>query len=530
MESYKQPVKELSRRIIWEHSVETLTSRRNENRILNASYMEHLWLYCQQQLNENLDIATFVKWKEYADICYGEKEAKDLKVAFFCGSEPENDVRHLLRLGVRIENIYAFESDNKSFRAAVESLHNTYPLLKIYKGKIEAHAELLNTKFDIVYADFTGTLIKEYKTIVKLLDLNALSDMSVLIVNTTYPDATDDNISFLTNYFFYDSYFERSVIDGEEVKCNDDKVELIEGCDALGINKENLEDKIRKNFECSYSAFQTSFILDYANRYKASFEVFKQSVLSGRLIDNKQLKKNKTDYQDTLAQEYAESGLSLSSEQYKTEVFADENEKGVMYGHLDCMRIAEIFLQSPYSHSFTDYSKIKEWMMLKDEDIENPQNELRTIDFRAILSNEVRNVIDNIGKWFHGRYDFCDQPMQHLWLELLMNQYGHPYHTNVGNHKRYLYQAKTRKMCLDIFTLDKCRALYDWIPMLEYFIHDMQNHNRQMITRMCIDAIDKQLLHIVDEVYYGAALVGINEYEWSKNKEIPRRREILVDS
>lgn len=211
-------------------------------------------------------------------------------------------------------------------------------------------------------------------------------------------------------------------------------------------------------------------------------------------------------------------------------MFADENEKGVMYGHLDCMRIAEVFLQSPYSHSFTDYSKIKEWMTLKDEDIENPQNELRTIDFRAILSNEVRNVIDNIGKWFHGKYDFCDQPMQHLWLELLMNQYGHPYHTNVGNHKRYLYQAKTRKMCLDIFTLDKCRALYDWIPMLEYFIHDMQNHNRQMITRMCIDAIDKQLLHIVDEVYYGAALVGINEYEWSKNKELPRRREILVDS
>ena len=72
MESYKQPDKELSRRIIWDHSVETLTSRRNENRILNASYMEHLWLYCQQQLNENLDIATFVKWKEYADICYGE--------------------------------------------------------------------------------------------------------------------------------------------------------------------------------------------------------------------------------------------------------------------------------------------------------------------------------------------------------------------------------------------------------------------------------------------------------------------------
>jgi len=30
--------------------------------------------------------------------------------------------------------------------------------------------------------------------------------------------------------------------------------------------------------------------------------------------------------------------------------------------------------------------------------------------------------------------------------------------------------------------LDKCPALYDWVPMLEYFIHDMQDNNRQMIT------------------------------------------------
>ena len=86
--------------------------------------------------------------------------------------------------------------------------------------------------------------------------------------------------------------------------------------------------------------------------------------------------------------------------------------------------------------------------------------------------------------------------MEHLWLELILNQFGHPYHTNVGNHRRYSYKAKTRRMCIDVVTLDKCRALYDWIPMLEYFIHDMQNVNRQMITRMCMDAIDKQLLHI----------------------------------
>lgn len=44
-----------------------------------------------------------------------------------------------------------------------------------------------------------------------------------------------------------------------------------------------------------------------------------------------------------------------------------------------------------------------------------------------------------------------------------------------------------------------------------------------------MDTIEKQLLHIVDEVYLGAALVGINEHEWSKNKVLPNRTEIVVD-
>lgn len=59
MTTYKQPEKEKSRELIWSHAVESITSKRYDNRILNATYMEHLWLYCQQQLNEKLDIEAF---------------------------------------------------------------------------------------------------------------------------------------------------------------------------------------------------------------------------------------------------------------------------------------------------------------------------------------------------------------------------------------------------------------------------------------------------------------------------------------
>lgn len=533
MTTYKQPEKEKSRELIWSHAVESITSKRYDNRILNATYMEHLWLYCQQQLNEKLDIEAFVRWKEYADICYGERRPEELKVAFFCGNEPDNDVKHLLQLGIRIENIYAFECDNNSFKEAVKSLHNSYPLLKIYRGKIEDYAELQNVKFDIIYLDFTGSLLKEYKTVVKILDLNALSEMSILAVNTTYSDPTEDNICFLSNFFYNDTFFEMSVLDGKDpIRENGDIWFCrIEGCDAMNIGSmEEMANYIRENFDYAYSAFQSAFILDYSNRYKPFYEVFKKSMLSNRLIKGgflQNIKDFNTTYHHPLEQEYFEDGQRLASSQFIADNFIEKTENGGRISRLDALRVAEVFLQTPYKHFITDYSKLQEGEKQNDFDSGEMANEdTIEIDFKQILTDEVREVIEHLDKWFHGKYRFCDLPMEHLWLELLLYQFGHPYHTNVGNHKRYSYRAKTRKMCIDIFTLDKCRALYDWMPMLEYFIHDMQDNNRQMITRMCIDAIDKQLLHIVDEIYYGAALVGINEFDWSKNFVLPKRVDL----
>ena len=531
MTTYKQPEKDKSRVLLWNHAVESLTSLRDSNRILNTTYMEHLWLYCQQQLNEKLDIEAFIQWKQYADICYKTKKPEELKIAFFCGNEPENDVKHLLGLGVRIENIYAFECDSNLFNLAVKSLHNTYPLLKIYKGKIEVFAELQNTKFDIVYLDFTGSLFKEYKVVLKMLDLNALNDMSILAINTTYPDKTEENIEILTNFFYNDTFFESSVLTSNDTEEENSKVQRAEGCDALGIDIENLRSIIDMNFENAYSAFQTALIIDYANRHKPAYEVFKQDMLSKRLINSKVIAKKEDffrNFHDVLIQESFMDGQRLPSNQYLEDEFIEKLSNGTKRSRLECIKIAEVFLQSPYSHSLPVWNKIEEHIKhgaSSDNDIDD---EYIDVDFKQVVTPEVNQVISEINNWFYGQCRFCDVPMAHLWLELLLFHYGHPYHTNIGNHKRYSYTAKKRKMCLDIFTLDKCRTLYDWIPMLEYFIYDMQDNNRQMITRMCIDAIGKQLLHIVDEIFEGSALVGINEFEWSINKELPNREEISV--
>lgn len=456
MTTYKQPEKDKSRVLLWNHAVESLTSLRDSNRILNTTYMEHLWLYCQQQLNEKLDIEAFIQWKQYADICYQTKKPEELKIAFFCGNEPENDVKHLLGLGVRIENIYAFECDSNLFNLAVKSLHNTYPLLKIYKGKIEVFAELQNTKFDIVYLDFTGSLFKEYKVVLKMLDLNALNDMSILAINTTYPDKTEENIEILTNFFYNDTFFESSVLTSNDTEEENSKVQRAEGCDALGIDIENLRSIIDMNFENAYSAFQTALIIDYANRHKPAYEVFKQDMLSKRLINSKVIAKKEDffrNFHDVLIQESFMDGQRLPSNQYLEDEFIEKLSNGTKRSRLECIKIAEVFLQSPYSHSLPVWNKIEEHIKhgaSSDNDIDD---EYIDVDFKQVVTPEVNQVISEINNWFYGQCRFCDVPMAHLWLELLLFHYGHPYHTNIGNHKRYSYTAKKRKMCLDIFTL-----------------------------------------------------------------------------
>lgn len=42
-----------------------------------------------------------------------------------------------------------------------------------------------------------------------MLDLNALNDMSILAINTTYPDKTEENIEILTNFFYNDTFSNR---------------------------------------------------------------------------------------------------------------------------------------------------------------------------------------------------------------------------------------------------------------------------------------------------------------------------------
>lgn len=121
---------------------------------------------------------------------------------------------------------------------------------------------------------------------------------------------------------------------------------------------------------------------------------------------------------------------------------------------------------------------------------------------------------------------FCDTPMIHLWAETALYQLGYPYHVNLRKHWRCTYKAKAHWMYLDSFVLDQCRSYYDWLPMIELYGQDLMSTERQLISRICMDAICKCRDNFVPQLYAGANLIRFNEESWAQEAEIPRRVDL----
>lgn len=517
--SYKQTVKELSRELIWKNTIDTLTTNRKSNFILNDEYIRNLWNYVYDDvlikfgLTKDKDDSYLEDWLDYANQIYNpEKDAKRLKVAYLCGPEPENDLIHLINLGIRIENIYAFESDNKTYDAALKSIKDNYPTLKIFNGKIDNFVKTNSIRFDIIYLDFTTPLFsrssKIYQSLITLFENQALDNFSCLILNTTYPDKTDENIDFLTNYFHYQSFYEYTVFDSSQ---DDKKGRFVEDNNAYGLyDKSEFRPYIEKNFKEAYSAFQTSFITHYTNHILPISNVIKNPISFKAVFQNDKELFKKLIEEFENSEDIIIEASSYSLYHFFRETIATDSPLMTDWKNY--------ILKNDYNRYSLD-DAVKFFYILLDAVYKK--------EFIEILSDSLKKSIPEIMASIPdsklGRNCFCDVPMIHLWLELAINQLGYPYHQNTKNHKRYSYQAKEREMCLDIFTFDQCRALYDWLPMIEYYGDDLKVSERQMMTRICIDAIAKHSLHILSNQFFGAALICIDEKEWSRNHYFDER-------
>ncbi|MFB1077157.1 class I SAM-dependent methyltransferase [Photobacterium damselae] len=562
MRTYKQEIKEKSRVELWTRSIEKLTSLRSENRILKEDYIKNLWDHAFNDVLKNIyanpDQKFLKSWCDYAESSYLDKRPENLKIAYFCGPEPENDLEIMLNLGVRIENVWAIEADKEMYSSALKSARKQYPTLKVFHGTISELMKVTPMKFDIIYLDFTGPLFskssKPLLTVNTVFETQSLSDLGVLIVNSALPDQDDESVKFLSGYFQSQPFVEKPIFTGTMSDTG-----YYEGADSWGYgDPEYFEELIANNFECAYSAFSTHYPSMFGSYIQPMYRVANSDTLKKMFFGKESLIKKSIEKMSTIdTSELYDEDTSETSECLGDEYKHFLNDTDFVLGKPVDMTNFDFKADYSGSELYEAHEEFPIWHFinsLKDSKTalgdywyqqisrKNGANSyfdavklydlLRNANYsyRDTLSKSLADSITNITDAIPDKNGgvFCDVPMDHLWVELALNQLGSTYHMNSDAHWRSVYTAKTRTMYLDMFVFDRCRALYDWIPMLNLYGEDLVSIERQIIIRSCMDAITKQNHHSAYFSYYGANLIGDHEQPWASFGKLICREEITV--
>ncbi|WP_288390403.1 hypothetical protein [uncultured Acinetobacter sp.] len=551
MITYTQEVKEQSRVEIWTKAVKKLTVERDRHRILKPNYIRRLWDYVFDEVmkNQKPNERFIESWSEFSDNLYETKKPQQLKIAYFCGPEPANDLKIMLELGIQVENVWAIESDKGMYSKALLSVQESFPTLKIFKGVISELMKITSFKFDIIYLDFTAPLFskdsKPLLTINSVFESDSLSDLGVLVINSSLPEKTADNIEFLSSYFRSHPFLEKSIYSG-----NWNNSYFVEGADCHGfVSKKDLEeypsddcdlifeDLIERNFEKAYSAFSSHYPTIVASYIQPMLRVGSSPALKRMFLklDEATIKAS-LDKMTTIPDEELYSNIDFDSDKRLSDdalkllsggEVLEDHESFPIWNFISRLGKSDSKLSKYWYQQFTTSKgalSLLDSIQLYDL-LRNAQ-----YSYEHTLSEDLANSIKEIISALPDRNGgvFCDVPLPHLWIELALNHLGNAYHANTNAHWRAKYKAKTREMYLDLFVFDNCRALYDWLPMLNLYGKDMATIERQIIVRACMDAITKQNHYSSFFSYYGANLIGIGTKRWSKFGELGMRQDMNV--
>jgi len=524
---YKNYIKQKARELIWERAIKLLTENREKSTLIYPKIMYYYWEHIISKYSNILkfdlskltesSLESFLKVRESK---ISSKSSKELKVLYLCGPEPENDIECLLNLGVIPENIWAIEKDPEIFKYAYSSIKYLYPNIKILQEKIENILSTLRTKFDIIYLDFTAPFFskrqKPFRALHQILIQNSLEDLSVLITNFSELDKKEEYINLLTHYFYHQNLIESGIIEITEG-------EITEGPITYGLETDHFRKLIHDNLERAYSAFLTHYPIYFSCRILPAINIFSNKSLFKLLIDKNAYKKaikkisNISYINATCAKNLDLTGGEkfLQPENFWFEFFIDEIEK-----------IEDLnFWRSQFSQKISEkglYISIKEAVSII--------NLIRMFveGYHDVINSQIRKRILETQENVLGQYVFCDIAFPHLWIELIINQLGHPYHANIEKHFRFSYRAKERKMFVDMFLFDKCRYFYDWIPTVFLLPEMMLDVEKQLVTRIVIDIISKHYRYVLPEVFWGAALIGMNEKQWANFKTLSKREFLSI--
>ena len=525
-ESYGQPEKRRARSVVLRHAIESLTTNRDASPLATSadfdSMLEYclglIEKYCKQDLREKFQPIRD-EWQGLHASRVGRRRPDELKVLILSGPEPLNDFEQLAEFGISPNNVWAVEGDRRAYQAAARQLRDFGLPLKLHHGSLHEFFSVVPEQFDIVYFDACGPLFGgKPKTNVVLQELflhQRLAPLSALITN--FAATTRDNEERGQDRLF--SWYAARY--AQPVHHLSEDIERVHDSGCL------YREHVKEHLEAYYSDFVSRFTIEFANQLLAWWRVRALSAAKEAYFSpEKKLKRaveaafrvdDSAKMEDLIAS-IGHARLSPSSYPYMwlvalTKEHLPKDDPLFQLLHLDALQRAKlsdaIEAVSLIQNYFEGYSSLgkSNWNACSDQ-----------------LADVLGNFkwIDSEGAPWHRL--FCDDPLPNLIVDLLLGIYGYPYHTNLSQLRRISYCAKKTTMLSDVFILDQCRYLYDLVPTLPLFGHELPL-GYQLLIRICLDLIGRHTRDSCSNLYRGASLASLGEkvvptHSWPDREEL----------
>lgn len=568
--SYNQPTKNCARTLSLAHAVTLLTVRRDEAAIVPADYVNKVKAaLLASDVSGDAETAAACEqsdissWQDFRATCVGTRTAAELTVAYLAGPEPSNDLLALVALGLRPENIWAFEIDPQAIATGMKDL-KALGLRGVKFVPVRMDDYLIGTprRFDIIYFDACGPLPsnqqKTVRLIVDIFKYGALAPLGVLISNFSRPDISkpktlDDYASLVASYLFPKGFVEA---DGS----------MIEGPPVYGFELRNTSNsdecflsKVKTEFDEHYGSFITRQIMDIA-------EIVAPTVRLTSSKLHKVLFEEDLEKAAARGRRFAKFKPPLSGadeEGAVDQVLGAKSEPAEVIGHA---LGAEIDLEDLGTDIETDGDAIVDpsffslvWTLAAlgfyeiDENFDVPSASVKK--FAGAWKNQLYGspagggaVEDLIAAFYAWRHDkslwssamkaigsfpyrkempfLCDVPSEELGFYPAFAQLAYPSHPNIREARRWRYVAegKTTPMFLDVIAFDECRYVYDWLSAMHLVTNDWLDRSAQLTFRFALDAIVKERRWFGDDFLYGCHAVG--EDDMFPTSELSQRTDL----
>ena len=497
--TYTQPIKEEVRYKVLSYAVEAMTSKRDSSTCVRSDYVSGVKRYlcndcfrsgCAEEAAK-VSPEAISEWRRLREACVGSRRPEELKVCYLAGPEPLNDFRVLIELGIRPENIWAFESDKRMLKEAVNQLKGRSGYVPRLIGvPIQSFFTACPVSFDIVYYDACGSIIsgkqKALSAVAALFRYQRMNSPSVLITNFSSPDFSDAaELNAYADLMARKKLTETGCAQGLDIDSDWARQEY-----AV------LRKEIELFPEDHYSNFITSVLCSIPSVTAPAARLVNSDLLGALLRERLD--------GDTFEME--QKGLNG----WRGDSFLCFLESDTILGDQRCLQ-KQYALENCLVGGSNQTYKIRQSLKIVDL--------LR--HFELALNDDVLCS----SRALESSFQFLDKPSRELYSELALRQMSYPLHPVCDKSLRFSYIAKKRRMFTDVVVLDDCRYIYDWLPLSPQAEDAIRDEQKLYIFRFALDGLIKQRMAYGANYFFGGSVVGKGVPGFG-TKDYPARKRI----